>query len=53
MYILGNKSLHFSNVDLTNKTDVFTELAYNKVMEISNVSLRNILFTRALYTALC
>ena len=44
MYIHGNKSLHFSNVDLTNKTDVFTELAYSEVMEISNVSLRNILF---------
>lgn len=44
MYIHGNKSLHFSNVDLTNKTDVFTELAYRKVMEISNVSLKHILF---------
>ena len=44
MYILGKKSLRFSNIDLTNKTNLFTELAYNKVMEISNGSVRNILF---------
>ena len=44
MSILGKKSLHFSNVDLTNKTNPSTELAYNKVMEISNGSVRNILF---------
>ena len=47
MYILGKKSLHFSNVDLTNKTNPSTELAYNKVMEISNGSVRNILFYRS------
>lgn len=44
MYILGKKSFHFSNVDLTKKTKPFTELAYNKVMEISNGSVGNILF---------
>ena len=48
MYILGKKSLHFSNVDLTNKTNPSTELAYSKVMDISNGSVRNILF----YTSL-
>lgn len=30
MYILGKKSLRFSNIDLTNKTNLFTELAYKK-----------------------
>ena len=48
MYILGKKSLHFSTVDLTNKTNPSTELAYNKVMQISSGSVRNILF----YTSL-
>ena len=48
MYILEKKSLHFSNVDLTNKTNPSTELAYNKAMEISNGSVRNILFYSSL-----
>ena len=53
MYILGKKSRHFSNVDLTNKTNPSTELAYNKVMEISNESVRNILFyTRLIHCSM-